>query len=110
MAVLAESPAEVERYLRTLPRCAQNNELVPVGSLLESKGLPKAEQFTAFAVGSVSLVDFLVRWKKEKAFTTFLRDCQRYGTESALKRQYGVSSPRQLEELWKQNVLGGRSQ
>jgi hypothetical protein len=55
----------------------------------------------------VSLVDFLVRWKKEKAFTTFLRDCQRYGPDAALKRQYGVASARQLEELWRQNVLGG---
>ena len=39
---------------------------------------------------------------------TFLRDCQRYGLESALKRQYGVTSPRQWEELWRQNVLGAK--
>jgi hypothetical protein len=106
MAVLAASPTEVERYLRTLPRCARDGELVPVATLLASKDLPGPEQITGFAVESVSLVDFLVRWKKEKAFTTFLRDCQRYGLESALKRQYGVTSPKQLEELWKQNVLG----
>ena len=106
MAVLAASPAEVDRYLRTVPRCDRAGELVPVAGLLELKGLPQPERITGFYVESVSLVDFLVRWKKERAFTTFLRDVQRYGLESALKRQYGVASPRQLEELWRENVLG----
>jgi hypothetical protein len=108
MAVLAASPTEVDRYLRTVPRCERGGELFPLASLLELSGLPKADRITGFTVESVSLVDFMVRWKKEKAFTTFLRDCQRYGPESALKRQYGVSSPRHLEELWRQNVLGAK--
>jgi hypothetical protein len=108
MAVLATSPTEIERYLRTVPRCEQSGGLIPLGQLLEMKDLPQAEQITAYAVESVSLVDFLVRWKKEKAFTTFLRDCQRYGTASALKRQYGITSPQQLEKLWRENVLTSR--
>jgi hypothetical protein len=108
MAVLAESSAEVERYLRTVSRCDRGGELFPLASLLELTGLPKAERITGFYVESVSLVDFLVRWKKEKAFTTFLRDYQRYGPESALKRQYGVSSPRQLEELWRRDMQGAK--
>ena len=80
-------------------------ELVPVGRLLETKGLPAADRITGFYVGSVSLVDFLVRWKKEKAFTTFLRDCQRYGTAAALKRNYSIDGLQALEAGWKQSAI-----
>jgi hypothetical protein len=104
MAVLASSPAEVNRYRQTLPRCAQSGELIPLATLFELAN-PPADRVTGFYVGSVTLVDFLVRWKGEKAFTTFLRDSQRYGLASAMKRQYGVSDARQLEELWKRGEL-----
>lgn len=104
MAVLAESPAEVERYKRTLARCADRGELLPVSAILET-ATPSADKVTGFTVGSVSLVDFLVRWKGEKAFTTFVRDAQRYGLTSALKRQYGVADARELEAAWKRSEL-----
>lgn len=65
-----------------------------------------AKAVTGFAVESLSLVDFLVRWRGEKHFVGFLRDAQRYGVESALKRQYQVADSRELEKLWRKNVLG----
>jgi hypothetical protein len=102
MAVLAESPAEVERYRRTAAKCADRGELPSAAAILET-ATPPADRATGFAVGSVSLVEFLVRWKGEKAFTTFVRDAQRYGLPSALKRQYGVSDARELEAAWKRS-------
>jgi hypothetical protein len=104
MAVLAASPAEVDRYRRTLSRCYRGGELFPVESLLTLKA-PTTDRATAFYVESVSLVNFLVRWKGEKAFTAFLRDAQRYGVPSALNRQYGVNDAKQLEDLWTRSEL-----
>ena len=107
MAVLATSDVEVGRYLRTLPRCDRDGDLPSVESLLKATDIP-LKGVTGFYVSSVSLVDFLVRWQGEKTFTAFVRDGQRYGVESALKRQYGVKDYRQLEDAWRANVLEAR--
>jgi len=105
MAVLAESPEQLGRYRRTVARCDRDNELQPVGAVMAATDIP-AKSVTGFAVESVSLVDFLVRWKGKKHFVGFVRDAQRYGYESALKRQYSVADSRELEPLWRKNVLG----
>ena len=104
MAVLATSPTELQRYRTTLSRCYENAELYPLESLLGLKDAP-AERLTGFYVGSVSLVEFLVKWKGDKAFTTFLRDAQRYGLAAAMKRQYGVADATQLEAVWSRSEL-----
>ncbi len=104
MAALATSPAEVHRVRTTLSRCYANGELYPLDAMLDLKS-PPAERLTGFYVGSVSLVDFLVKWKGDKAFTTFLRDSQRYGLPSAMKRQYGVTDAKQLEAVWSRSEL-----
>ncbi|MBI1383201.1 MAG: hypothetical protein GC161_19210 [Planctomycetaceae bacterium] len=107
MAVLGESPEQLGRYRRTVVRCDRDGELQPVGQVLAATDVP-AKAVTGFAVGSVSLVDFLVRWRGEKHFVGFLRDAQRYGVESGLKRQYQVADSRELEKLWRKNVLLGQ--
>lgn len=107
MAVLGESPDQLGRYRRTVLRCDRDGELQPVGKLLTTADVP-AKGVTGFAVGSVSLVDFLVRWRGEKHFVGFLRDAQRYGAESALKRQYQVADSRDLEKLWRKSVQLGQ--
>ncbi|OWK35843.1 hypothetical protein [Fimbriiglobus ruber] len=99
MAVLASSPAELERYRRTFARYGQSGKLMPVETLFGLKG-PPAERVTEFYVESVSLVEFLVKWKGEKAFKTFLGDSQRYGLVSALTRQYGLAGAAQLQDAW----------
>jgi hypothetical protein len=104
MAVLACSPAEVERYRHTLAKCYQGGELFPVDSLFVLKA-PPAARLTGFTVESVSLVAYLVKAKGEKAFVTFLRDAQRYGVASALKQQYGLSDAKQLGDAWMQSEL-----
>jgi hypothetical protein len=111
MAILASSPEEVGRYTRTLPRCARDGDWFGFGQLLEMKDFPK-EKITGFYCESVSLTDYLVRaGGNERNFTIFLRDCQRYGTPQALKRQYGIDSPQALETAWKRSTLEvGRGQ
>lgn len=100
MAVLAGNGDEVGRYLRTCSTCAREGKLFTVAALVEMKEYPAAEKITGFCCGSVSLVDYFVKLKGEKHFTTFLRDCQRYGSASALKRQYGIESYKALQDAW----------
>ena len=105
MAVLAGAPEEVSRYTRTLPRCARDGEWFALGQLMELKDFP-AEKITGFYCESVSLTDYLVRAAgSERNFTIFLRDCQRYGTPQALKRQFHIDGPQMLEAGWKRAAL-----
>ena len=75
MAVLACSTDEVNRYSRTMVKCAREGKLFTVAALVEMKDYPAAEKITGFCCGSVSLAEYLVKLKGEKHFTTFLRDC-----------------------------------
>lgn len=111
MAVLAGPPDEVDRYLRTLPRCARDGDWFPLAQLLELADYPR-EKITGFYCQSVSVTEYLIRiGGGERNFTLFLRDCQRYGTAQALRRQYGLDGPEALERAWKRAVLGeGRGQ
>jgi hypothetical protein len=105
MAVLAGDPDEVGRFVRTLPRCARDGQLVPVASLLEMKDFPDAARITGFYCQSVSLVEFLVRLKGEREFKLFLGVAQRYGVSRALRDTYGLDGPQALEAAWKQSAL-----
>jgi hypothetical protein len=105
MAVLAASPEEVGRYSRTMTTCARDGKLFTVAALLDMKDWPAADKITGYCCGSVSLGEYLVKLKGEKHFTTFLRDCQRYGSTSALKRQYDIDSPKSLQDAWLKSAL-----
>jgi hypothetical protein len=105
MAVLAGSPEEASRYLRTTASCARDGKLFTVAALLDMKDFPAADKITGYCCGSVSLTEYLVKLKGEKHFTTFLRDCQRYGSTSAIRRQYGFDSPKTLQDAWLKAVL-----
>ena len=105
MAVHAASPEEIDRYLRTCVKCAREGKLFTLAALLEMKDFPAAEKITGFYCGSVSLVEYLVRLKGGKHFTTFLRDCQRYGSTSALKRQYEFDNPKALQDAWLKSAI-----
>lgn len=105
MAVLSASGAEAERCIQTIPRCHKAGELFAITALLDMNGPQKPEHVTAYYVESVSIVDWLVRKKGEKAFTMFVRDSQRYGMDKALERQYGYNSAKQLDEEWRRAAL-----
>lgn len=98
MAVLSTNPDEVDRYLKTARRCARDGELPSAESVLAAETVP-AKGVTGFHAGSVAVAEYLVRWKGEKMFTAFVRDGLRYGPEAALKRQYGLTDPRELDAL-----------
>ena len=110
MAVLACAADESARYSHTLRRCARDGEWFALPQLFDLKDFP-AEKITGFYCQSVSLTDYLVRLRGEKSFTIFLRDCERYGTQQALRRQYNFESPQALEAAWKRTALEvGRGQ
>jgi hypothetical protein len=105
MAILAGSPEEIDRYTRTLRRCVKDGEWLNLAQLLEMTDFPK-ENVTAFYCESVALADYLIRAAgSERNFTIFLRDCHRYGTAQALKRQFGIDGPQALESAWKRAAL-----
>jgi hypothetical protein len=105
MAVLAESADEVDRYRRTCVKCGRAGQLFTVAALLEMKEFPAADKITGYYCGSVSLVDYLVGLKGEKHFTTFLRDCHRYGNASAVKRHYDFATPKALQDAWLKSAI-----
>jgi hypothetical protein len=101
MAIIAGAPEEVERYTRTLRRCARDNEWLGLAQLLDLKDFPK-DNVTAFYCESVALTEYLIRAAgNERNFTIFLRDCQRYGATQALKRQFNINDPQALEAALK---------
>jgi hypothetical protein len=105
MAILAGTPEEIDRYSRTLRRCAKGGEWLGLAQLMELKDFPN-ENVTAFYCESVALTDYLVRAAgSERNFTLFLRDCHRYGTAQALKRQFNLDGPQALETAWKRAAL-----
>ncbi len=111
MAILSGSAEEIDRYTRTLPRCAREGDWFTLAKLMELNEFP-AEKITGFYCQSVSLTEYMIRSAGgERNFTIFLRDCQRYGTAQAIKRQYGVDGPDALEAAWKRATLAtGRAQ
>lgn len=98
MGVLSTNPEEVDRYLKTARRCARDGEL-PSAELVLTADVVPAKGVTGFHAESVAVAEYLVRWKGEKMFTAFVRDGLRYGPEAALKRQYGLTDPRELDTL-----------
>lgn len=104
MAVLSGSAEEAGRYTSTLRRCARDGEWFGLIQLTELKDFP-ADKITGFYCESVSLTEYLIHMRGERNFTIFLRDCQRYGTAQALKRQYGIDNPQSLEAAWKRSAL-----
>ncbi|VTS02396.1 hypothetical protein [Tuwongella immobilis] len=107
MAVHAEPPSQVARYLRGLPRCKESGTYIPLSQLLPMADYPSAEQITPFYVQSVSLVDYLVQLKGPKTFLLFLQEAPRYGIERSLGRQYGFQNIADLEARWLASALPG---
>lgn len=108
MAILAGSPEEAERFTRTLRRCSRDGDWLTISQLLDLKDFPR-DHVTAFYCESVALTEYLVRAAgNERNFTIFLRDCQRYGTSQALKRQFNIADPRSLEAALKQVAQDAR--
>ena len=94
MAVLAEPPARIDRFNRTLHTNRRQGRLVPLERLLAKNEYPDAAMITVFYVESVSVVDFLVAEKGPQEFVQFVRDAAKSGLESALQKHYDCRSGR----------------
>ena len=103
MAVLATSDAEQARYRATLGRCAEARTLPSVVTLMKFTAAP-AERSTEFYVASASLVRFLVAWRGEAEFRSFLGLARRYGVEKAARQVYDVESLARLEGAWRESM------
>ena len=105
MAVLTEPRDRIDRHLQGLPAHQANQQLFSVRELMQMNDYPRSRSVGAFYAQSVSLVEFLVNQKGPREFTLFLRDGQRGGYESALKRHYDFKSFSDLEQRWTQSTF-----
>lgn len=99
IAILSTTKEEVNRFKAAIPRLLADGQMPRASDILKTTGFPQAERITGFYVASVTLTDYLVSLHGEKAFISFLTDTQRYGIETALKRQYRLT-PAQLDAIW----------
>ncbi|CAN5630721.1 hypothetical protein BH11PLA2_BH11PLA2_13190 [soil metagenome] len=104
MAALAMSQGTVDRYLLTATKLSATGKLPQTVTLLEMTAPPSEEQVTGVAVGSASLVEFLIKKKDERSFTIFVRDAKRYGVEKSLDRQFSFATYADLDQQWRKHL------
>jgi hypothetical protein len=104
MAILAESKPRIERHLRELPRCREDEQLFSMADLVPMRGYPNLRGVVAFHAQSVSLVEFLTHEKGAKTFTAFVRAGLSDGFEAALKRHYKWSYA-ELDRHWQRHAF-----
>jgi hypothetical protein len=105
MAVLSESREVIDRHLRNLPLCRDEEQLFLIAQLVELKDYPHPRYLRPYYAQSVSLVELLISEKGPPTFTRFLRDGLRHGYETALQRHYGWNFD-QLERRWRLYAFG----
>ncbi len=108
MAVLSEPRDRVERHLRNLPNHAQQQQLFPIGQLMQQfdKKYPEPQRIGAFYAQSVSLVDYLSRLRGPPVFAQFVAEGMRGGYEAALRKFYNLKSFDDLDVAWQRHALG----
>src|SRR5262249_41277369 len=89
IAVLTEPREKVEKHLRNLGRCRQDNSLLSVKQLMTMADYPEPRYICAFYAQSVSLVEYLSGLKGPQVMTQFLRDAPKIGYEQALNKHFG---------------------
>lgn len=109
IAVLTEPRDKVERHLRNLDRCRQEQQLLGLRQLMQLADYPEPRHISAFYAQSVSLVEHLAREKGPQVFVEFLREGMRGGYEPALQRYYGYRTFEELEQRWTQQAFAPAS-
>lgn len=104
MAILAETPPRIDLHLRQLPRWRAEERLFDSGELIQMHDYPHPSAIPVFYAQSVSMVDFLFHEKGAKCFLAFVRDGERAGYKTALRRHYGWSFA-ELDRHWRQRAF-----
>jgi hypothetical protein len=105
IAVLSEPRDQVERHLRNLPSCRQQNSLFSVQQLMHLADYPEPSYIKGFYAESVSLIEYLSALKGPQELTAFLRDARKMGYEQALARHYGFRNFDDLQQRWNQRAF-----
>ncbi|HTU88913.1 MAG TPA: hypothetical protein VMF69_02350 [Gemmataceae bacterium] len=105
MAILAETQKHIDMHLRYLPRWRAADALYSLRSLIEMRDYPEPQSIGVFYAQSVSLVDFLTRQKGgAERFAAFVRDGERDGYASSLRKHYGWSFA-ELDRHWRRHAF-----
>jgi hypothetical protein len=105
LAVLSEPRDQVERHLRNLASCRQQNSLFSVQQLMQLADYPDPPYIKGFYAESVSLIEYLSVLKGPQELTAFLRDARKIGYEAALARHYGFRNFDDLQARWTQKAF-----
>jgi hypothetical protein len=104
MAILAEAQAHIDMHLRYLPRMNADDALYSMRTLIEMRDYPEPRAVGVFYAQSVSLVDFLTRQKGAERFAAFVRDGERDGYASSLRKHYGWNFV-ELDRHWRRHAF-----
>jgi hypothetical protein len=100
LAVLAETREIRNAHLKNLDTYARRGTLYTAQELMGMREYPAADQRGVFYAQSVSMVEFLINRRGTPQFMEFLNLAVRQGSETVLKRVYGVSSLQELHQDW----------
>src|SRR6185437_6139229 len=101
IAILTEPRERVELYLKTLPKHRSAHELFTVSKLMSMEDYPERRLVRPFYAQSIGLVEYLAAQKGgPQEFTRFVRDGLDSGYEAALRKHYGISDFKDLEDRW----------
>jgi hypothetical protein len=100
LAVLAETPEIRNAHRKNLDTYARRGTLFSTQDIMGMREYPTGEQRGVFYAQSVSLVEFLISRRGTPQFMEFLSLAGRQGSESVLKRMYGVANLQQLHQDW----------
>jgi hypothetical protein len=105
IAVLTEPREKIDRHLKNLVRCKQENGLFSVRQLITLNDYPEPRQISAFYAMSVSLVEFLSTQKGPQVLPQFLREAPKIGWEQALTKYYGFRNFDELQQSWSRQAF-----
>jgi hypothetical protein len=99
LAVLAEPVNELRLRQSDLKGPLDTGHVFEAGRLM-AMDYPEPNDWRLFYAQSVSLTQFLVEQGPPERFIRFVRDCQRVGTETALRDVYQIEGLAALQERW----------
>jgi hypothetical protein len=107
MAVLTEPRDKIDRHLKNLTKCRDENSLFHVKQLLQMSDYPEPRYISGFYAQSVSVVDYLSTLKGPQTFSQFMREALKVGYEPTLTKYYGFRNWEELQQRWSAQAFGG---